>query len=312
MYSVNQLATLSGASNRQIEEWNRAGLLPTPTRPPVPGLHGRGPLRFPDPAPRVVQWLKEHRQSIGNVHHTKLWLWLEGYNCVDVDIEQLQADITATGAAVWISLCGSVPTLPASASTSVGEPTMTAIESDIKQGIVDPITRDRGTETGRIAGMMVAAAVDARPRPNGTDTPVALLQALMSIQHRSAGHLPVDGINPVDCPALSELLEALCIPATIERGFDIHHARLLWRMICAFVDENANSCDPQPWGKFGQSFRRKAYSIDPHIALFALAAVGSSFARKEDIGTVARRYVGKAEKRRTSTRQTTRNSPATS
>jgi hypothetical protein len=85
MYTIDALirhAAAEGVSvtRRQIEEWNRDGLLPPATRPSVAGKPGRGPHLFPDPAPAAVLWLAQWRRRIGTPAIARGWLWLEGYD----------------------------------------------------------------------------------------------------------------------------------------------------------------------------------------------------------------------------------------
>jgi hypothetical protein len=97
-------------SLRQIEEWNKAGFLPTPSREKLPGQgRGRAPYQYPDPAPDVVVWLSTHRRSISGDDTTKFWLWLERYDHIQIDpILFLLVQITIA----WDDLHAAIPSLP--------------------------------------------------------------------------------------------------------------------------------------------------------------------------------------------------------
>lgn len=309
MYRIEELMDLSGASRRQIEEWNRAGFLPAPERPPQAGLNGRGPYYFPDPAPKVARWLKVYRQSkaVKGSDHTKLWLWLEGCDYLDIDIKQLSAAIGASAELVLAAMHSIAPSLP-----HASDPLLNWDLDNLKDDVSHSALEHRWSgKTEQLVGIVIAAAAGAGNVAQEPVSPLAVLRAIESIQDHSGDHIPVNSIGPDDVPSLTEVMVAFSIPAAIQRRFNIHDARLLWQGVNAFIEHSTNESVSNPWGVFGRYFRRKAFAVDPPLVIFALAVV-ASFVGKEDVGAFARRYVAKAEKRRTSTRTAARHSPAAS
>jgi hypothetical protein len=97
-------------TQRMIDEWQRAGFLPAPTRQKVPGQgRGRAPYQYPDHTLDVAIWLGTHRRFISGVDTTRFWLWLEGNDHVHIDpIMFLLLEILLA----WDDLRTSIPSLP--------------------------------------------------------------------------------------------------------------------------------------------------------------------------------------------------------
>jgi hypothetical protein len=97
-------------TQRMIDEWQRAGFLPAPTRQKVPGQgRGRAPYQYPDQALDVVIWLGTHRRFISGEDTTRFWIWLESYNHIQIDpIIFLLVQIELA----WHDLRTAIPSLP--------------------------------------------------------------------------------------------------------------------------------------------------------------------------------------------------------
>ena len=94
---------------RRIKSWYEQELLPAPTRPPIPGKRGRGPLVFPEPAHDAVLWLAQHRRFIDGADVAKFWLWLEGFDYIAVDLNHV---VSAHCAHAWEQAQTKIPSLP--------------------------------------------------------------------------------------------------------------------------------------------------------------------------------------------------------
>lgn len=80
-------------SPRTIKAWQQEGLLPEPTRAPVPGQkRGRAPYRFPSETAAIVHSLARWRRYVAGADQAKVWLYLEGYNHVALPIHPLFYD----------------------------------------------------------------------------------------------------------------------------------------------------------------------------------------------------------------------------
>ncbi len=304
MYSNEDLVTVSGASKRQIREWNSAGFLPPPIRPPQPGLNGRGPYLFPDPAPEVARWLKVYRQSIKGNDSTRLWLWLEGGDYLGIDAESLQAAVNASAQMMQAVMRSMFPSI-------FGEPVTVDMEA-----LKDDISREARTgrwdaEAERVVHAMLDIPEETSKSQSGTVTLFSALQAIDSIRNHSKDRLPVDGLIPDDCPPFTRVVDTFSMLRAGQRQLSVHDARILWQAINAVIEHSANESVTNPWGKFGRSFRRKAFTIEPHLAICALA-VCASMVGKENLQRLARHYGNKAEKPHTSTRTAARHSSAAS
>lgn len=97
-------------TQRQIDEWQRAGFLPAPTREKLPGQgRGRAPYQYPDQALDAVIWLGTHRRFIDGDDVASFWLWLEGFDYIPIDpIMFLLAEVYQD----WNNLRASIPSLP--------------------------------------------------------------------------------------------------------------------------------------------------------------------------------------------------------
>lgn len=91
-YNVEELAELSGAKKRRILEWHRGKLLVGGQRVPVPGKQGPGELRFPADALGAVRTLVRCFPHT-NAQSARIWLWLEGYERIQLDIDTLMEAI---------------------------------------------------------------------------------------------------------------------------------------------------------------------------------------------------------------------------
>lgn len=115
MYTPQDLSEHAGScglrvSTRQIEEWNKAGFLPKPERRKIPGQgRGRAPYQYPDPAKDAVVWLGMHRRSIEGANTVRFWMWVEGFQYIDVDVNTFLRDRVASD---WEGIRVGIPSLP--------------------------------------------------------------------------------------------------------------------------------------------------------------------------------------------------------
>ncbi len=309
MYTTDELADCSGVSKRKIEEWNRDGLLPNCGRPKVPGQTGRGSWVFPETAVDIVRWLAKHRRSIDGPDRLKGWLWLEGYDHVSIDIEQVQA---ATRIA-WSAFQILVPGLPDKPTTPVNDQEETAVLDALDASLTQRLLKQsRGTPAARQLVAAVAGILGVKYYTEKSDTPFTLLRAVQSVVQHSGKLIPIDGLGSDDCIPLNEILTALSIPAAIERQCDIHHARLLWRACNALIELYAEHPHWSRATNVLSTLQQRLYARNPYFVIFALATFGASIAREEDIGPQCRRIIAEAEKRRRSATMPQAHSPAAS
>lgn len=129
-------------SARQIREWHGDGLLPTPTREKIPGQgKGRAPYRFPEPAPAAVVTLARERRYMKSAEDAKLWLWLEGFDYLDVDPdERLQGWLRRGWKEEIRAKCPSVPDLPDVGKIDYDR--RIQIGDELDRNVISPMTGD--------------------------------------------------------------------------------------------------------------------------------------------------------------------------
>ena len=127
-------------SARHIEEWNENGLLPPPTRMRIPGQgRGRPKYQYPPPARVAVIWLGTYRRYIGGSDATKVWMWLEGFDFLQVDIN---AVVQARVERVWHAVQQQLPSLP-----DINK--MSRLTDEDREGLLDEI--DENVTTPQLA-----------------------------------------------------------------------------------------------------------------------------------------------------------------
>jgi hypothetical protein len=130
-------------STRQIEEWHAAGLLPEPVRVKMPGQgRGRAPYQYPEPAPAAVVWLGEHRKYIDGNDVAAFWMWLEGFDYIQIDPA---AVVRARIEALWrVAQQEAMPSLPAIESVAghgLTEDEIAALLDEMDRNVTDPMMK---------------------------------------------------------------------------------------------------------------------------------------------------------------------------
>ena len=136
-YTPKQLTDLAQKAGvevtaRQIEEWQKDGLLPNPVRTKLPGQgRGRAPYQYPDPSPDAVIWLGSHRRFIRGVSATQFWMWLEGFNYIEVN----QAEVVLTCLQDrWAQVQKYMPSLP-----SLPEVARDGLSPELRDKVLDEL-----------------------------------------------------------------------------------------------------------------------------------------------------------------------------
>ncbi len=130
----------SEISEDTLNKWDADGLLPPHTQKPGPKGRGRPKVYFPDPAPDAILWLTTHRRFIEGVDATKFWMWVEGFDYIDVDINLFVRDRVA---GFWNSLRELVPSLPAiELAAETTEEAWWGIRDEVDANITTPLLAD--------------------------------------------------------------------------------------------------------------------------------------------------------------------------
>ncbi|PZS02824.1 MAG: hypothetical protein DLM70_09775 [Chloroflexi bacterium] len=316
-HTIPELVAAAASSNvvvseRQIVEWCRDGLLPTPSRPSIPGKRGRGPLRFPEPAPDAVAWLGRWRRSIDGIERVKTWLWLEGFDYVSTDGTAIQDALNLWMRAVWTTFQAVFPGLTDTATLPSGEDL--GINDERRDSILDTLDRivtapleNSGHQAGLREQTDISTALLGVPvNVENSSAPSALL-ALDALNNHSAVRLPISAILQTlwdRQPSMDDFYDKLGLPALIQGGIDIHHIRRVWQGISAAVEVLASPGVPSevqnlvPLLPFLQEVQRRSFASDPRLITMVLALM-MRVARPGDAERYARRMVNRRNRIRT-------------
>ncbi len=146
MYSVKDLARIAvkaklKATPLQVEEWHRAGLLPDTVQPPGPRKRGRPRLFFPEPAPRAVCSLARWRRLVNGDKNARGWLWLEGFDYIEIDPDE---ELAAWLEREWAEYRKTCPSLPASPKTPVNPERREAVLEELDANYTKPESEKHG------------------------------------------------------------------------------------------------------------------------------------------------------------------------
>ncbi len=127
-------------SEDTLNKWGADGLLPPHAQKPGPKGRGRPKVYFPDPAPEAIVWLGTHRRFIEGVDTTKFWMWVEGFDYINVDVNSFVRDRVAN---FWESLRGLVPSLPRiDLAAETPEEVWREIRDEVDANIATPLLAD--------------------------------------------------------------------------------------------------------------------------------------------------------------------------
>jgi hypothetical protein len=280
MYTIEELIEIAEAkgvkvTTRQIKEWNKDGLLPTPTRERMPGQgRGRAPYRFPEPAPEVVVTLAKERRYMKSAEDAKLWLWLEGFDHTDVDPdEHLQEWLIRGWKEEVQTRCPSVPELAEVAQ----------IDFDRRQQILDELDRNVISQMGNgdprpeeytLYSSLLSAYLGL-PRPED-DEPLQTGKASRKLlPFTVARTLPASFYRRLPDLLPKELM-ALSLPDAIGEPIPRQHVRDIWKTFCAVTDIPDEPLERLPFSlalvtKALRKLRYATYQDSPEYVIYGLS-----------------------------------------
>ncbi len=281
MYTVEELVRIAAAegekvSPRQVMEWNRDGLLPTPTREKMPGQgKGRAPYRFPEPAPTAVMLLARERRYMKSADDAKLWLWLEGFDYAGVDPDQRLQDWLIRG---WEEeVRAKAPSVPDLSDTD-------QVDYDRSQQIFDELDRNVIAEIGggvhhseeyAVYSSMLAGVLGLAP-PEGDESIKVERAAKSLLPYTMRRMLPAWFYRKLP-DLLSEEFEAMSIPDAIGEPIPRQHLRDMWKTFWLVTEIADESLDAFPLPSFAaviRSLRKLRYSLyreSPEQVIYGLS-----------------------------------------
>jgi len=251
MYTIDELVEEAigrgvVVTARQIEEWHRDGLLPAPVRTPIPGRRGRGPYRFPSPAPDAVVALGRWRRLVDGSERAKVWLWLEGFDYAG----DYTSNVLAGMRALWEEFRGVLPSLPP-VDDAQGPLPREAILDELDRGWTAPLAEHLpwGATQGAVAfarallGLHTAeewAIDDERAQADHAEGGASVAHAdAVRAMIAVATTLPTSTFEaPIGAlPALPTVLAAVSLPQTLA-AFDpsLRRTRRLWAGLCRLAE----------------------------------------------------------------------------
>ncbi len=281
MYTVEELVRIATAegekvSPRQVMEWNRDDLLPTPTREKVPGQgKGRAPYRFPEPAPTAVMLLARERRYMKSADDAKLWLWLEGFEYTGVDPDERLQDWLIRG---WEEeIRAKAPSVPDLSDTD-------QIDYDRSQQIFDELDRNVIGEMGggephpeeyAVYSSLLVGVLGVDP-PEGNESIKVERAAKSLLPYTMRRMLPAWFYRKLP-DLLSEEFAAMSVPDAIGEPIPRQHLRDMWKTFWLLTEISDESLDAFPLPGFAvviRSLRKLRYSLyqdSPEQVIYGLS-----------------------------------------
>ena len=281
MYTIEELVEIATAegekvSARQIMEWNRDGLLPTPTREKLPGQgRGRAPYRFPDPAPSAVMLLARERHYMRSSKDAKLWLWLEGFDYTGVDPDEDLHDWLTEGWEKEVrAKAPSVPELPD--ADQVDYDRRYEILNEVDRNIISKMGNgEHHPEEYAVYSSLLAGVLGIDP-PEG-DEPMKVERAAKSLLPYTMRRMLPAWIYRTFPDLISEEFAALSIPEAIGKPIPRKHLRDIWKTFWLMTEVADEPLEAFPLPGFAaviRSLRKLRYSLyreSPELVIHGLS-----------------------------------------
>ncbi len=281
MYTIEALVEIAATegekvSARQVMEWNRDGLLPTPTREKMPGQgRGRAPYRFPEPAPTAVMLLATERHHMKSAEDAKLWLWLEGFDYTGVDPDERLQDWLIKG---WEEeVRAKAPSAPELSDAD-------QVDYDHRYEILNELDRnviaemggaDHDPEEYAVYSSILAGVLGIDP-PEG-DESIRVERAAKSLLPYTMRRMLPAWIYRELPDLLSAEFAAMSIPDAIGKSIPRQHLRSIWKTFWLITEIDDGSLDAFPLPGFAaviRSLRKLRYSLyreSPEQVIYGLS-----------------------------------------
>ena len=295
MYGVDDLIRIASDANLkvsavQIGEWHRAGLLPDTVQPPGPRRRGRPRLFFPEPAPRSVCSLARWRRSVNGDENARGWLWLEGFDYIEIDPDK---EFAAWLDREWTEYRKTCPPLPETPKTPVDPERREAILEELDANYTKPESEKHGIPAEWFAthpallGLfseeewqkLEEYGVGRYDDNSDRSSPNPLLAGVHEAGQYMFGDLPYDRgemlAGPANAPAL---LAAVGLPGLARGSIDWPCARAMWQFVCIATNVyDAPELAEQPafhqWRAVGGLLRKVRYHAYSHFEPWFVAAI---------------------------------------
>jgi hypothetical protein len=243
---------------------------------------GRAPYRFPEPAPAAVVTLAMERRFMKSAEDAKMWLWLEGFDYLDVDPDERLQDWLVRG---WKEeIRAKVPSVPDLAR--IGK-----IDYERRIQIGDELDRN-----------VIAPMTNGDPKPGEYDAYSSLLNAMLGLGPSEEDSVPIDEAFPNSSPytvrrALTAVIRrllpelspeefgAFSIPDAIGEPIPRRQVREAWeafRMVTEIPHEPLEEHSPVYSAVAGalRKMRYALYKDDPEYVIYGLSCAFRFVSRK--------------------------------
>lgn len=280
MYTIEELIQIAEGKGmkvtpRQIKEWNRDSLLPSPTRERLHGQgRGRAPYRFPEPAPTVVITLAKERRYMKSAEDAKLWLWLEGFDHTDIDPdERLQEWLIKGWKEEVQDKVQSAPDL--TEIDQLDYERKDRMLDELDQNVLSKVGNgELGQEEYTLYSSLLSAFLGLAP-PEGDERLQTGKASSKVLPYTARRTFPPSFYRKLP-DLLPEDLVALSLPDAIGEPIPRQQVRDIWKTLCAVTDIPDERLELLPFGFGGvirglRKLRYSYYQDGPEYVIYGLS-----------------------------------------
>jgi len=278
-------------STLQVGEWHRAGLLPDPVQPPGPKRRGRPRLLFPEPTPNAVCGLARWRRFVNGNENARGWLWLEGYDHLDLDPDR---EFAAWLKQEWAAYRKTCPSLPESPETPIDAERRDQILEELDKNYTKPESEKHGVPVEWFAVHPALLGIVQWEEYQGEEwqkleelgfeedddtSPKPLLAGVYEAGEHIFGELPYSQDEMLAGPSGNpRWLAAVGLPGLAREPIDWACVRAIWQFVCIVtniyeIPEFAERLEFPGWRLLARLLRKFRYHAYSHFEPWYMAAV---------------------------------------
>jgi hypothetical protein len=227
-----------------------------------------------------VIWLGRWRRRVHGVDAAKVWLWLEGFDYVDIQASRLKNAVDAWLVAVWVAFQAIFPGLPELTQEAPDEEAQDEILNEVDRQVGLPLQR-QGRRQGIVQQTgVVAAALGSNVAEPEEDAFSAAIQLMRAVA-RDAPPMPEVPEELRQVVDLKTIYDLMSIPKLVREGIDLERVRLIWRGMGAMDDlshepgsiDSVLPPDAQPFVPAIRYIRGHLYGLDPRMVVVMVSAL---------------------------------------
>lgn len=293
LYTAEDLAEIAThfgleLSTLQVGEWHRAGLLPSPVRPPGPKKRGRPRLYFPEPTPRAACSLARWRKRVSGDDNARAWLWLEGFDYIELDPDR---EMAAWIEREWSGYRKTCPSLPESPDTPIDPDRRERILEELDENYTGPESEKHGVPVEWLAMHPALLGLFSEKEWRGLErlgvgeppSEVKPSEKLMAGLYESGksllGGLPYSKDEMLtDATGDPGLFALLSLPGLARISIDWACVRAMWQFVCIVTNISeapmlAEQVVFPGWRRLARWLRKYRYYVYSHYEPWYVAAI---------------------------------------